>query len=119
MRIRVGRLDRLWAQAVKARDGGRCRRCGARPALRGLHAAHIITRRRYATRWDPANGVVLCMGCHRWAHEHPGDFARWVETHLGTGTMAELRRRSQRPTKISAEAARWEGVLRGESTATR
>jgi hypothetical protein len=57
--------DALWRQAVYERDGWRCRRCGK---THSLHAHHIRSRRFRNTRWDVANGLLVCQGCHFWIH---------------------------------------------------
>ena len=51
-----------------------CQRCG-RIVVRGSdyrpgEVHHIIGRRAKATRYDPANGVLLCRDCHRKETEH-------------------------------------------------
>lgn len=71
--------DRRWAQEIKERDGGICRRCGDR----GSDAAHIFSRRYKAIRTNLTNGLVLCRRDHRWAHEHPEDFSEWARREIG------------------------------------
>lgn len=90
------RRDNEWAQAVKERDGYRCRRCG-----RGgyVEAAHIF-RRELPTRWDLDNGLTLCAGprgeetCHSWAHSHPNDFLEWAAGLLGSEVFQALQRKA-------------------------
>ncbi len=57
-------------RAVFARDKDRCVRCGAcRAGPRSLHAHHIKPwDAAPKLRFDLANAVTLCRGCHRWVH---------------------------------------------------
>jgi thymidylate synthase (FAD) len=62
-----------WAAIVRevyARDGFRCRRCAApKRGPRSLHAHHIAPwSEAPALRFDIANMVTLCRGCHEWVH---------------------------------------------------
>lgn len=61
---------RALVRHVFARDGYRCRRCGAGKRARGgLHAHHV---RPWSAapdlRLDPNNLVTLCRGCHTFVH---------------------------------------------------
>ncbi len=53
--------DRIFALAVKERDGWACRACGTH-----MHpqCAHLVSRRYHAVRWNLVNAVCLCAGCH-------------------------------------------------------
>ncbi len=59
--------DADWKQLVLERDERCCVRCGAG---RYLQAHHIRSRRFKSTRWELANGLTLCRGCHFWVHNH-------------------------------------------------
>lgn len=53
---------------VEQRQGGLCARCGGR----GVEWHHRRSRSvRGPHRHCPCNGVLLCSGCHTWAHGHP------------------------------------------------
>lgn len=54
--------DVLWQYIIKGRAGSCCEMCGS--GSNGLHAAHIIGRGAYWTRWRLLNGLALCVSCH-------------------------------------------------------
>jgi hypothetical protein len=83
--VKLTKKDVEWAQLIKNRDNWTCQKCGKKypPKWRGLHAAHIFSRRFKATRTDPENGIALCFGCHMWAHQHPLDFHEWIRERMG------------------------------------
>ena len=54
--------NKLFEYLIKSRAGFRCEMCGS--GANGLHAAHIIGRRAYWTRWRLRNGLALCIACH-------------------------------------------------------
>lgn len=97
--MRLSPEDRAWAKDVKERANYTCARCfkffpeGNR---RGLHAHHIFTRTRRATRHDVENGVALCYGDHRWAHGNPLEFHDWIADVIGQETYDDLQARSRR-----------------------
>lgn len=67
---------RKWMDAVKAKDGFKCVRCGANDNLESHHKrpfaellkAHGVSSRddarRCAELWDIENGETLCVPCH-------------------------------------------------------
>jgi hypothetical protein len=64
------RLLREVAQAVRVRDGGRCRHCKVRTlvtmelvARRG-ECHHVVSRTCLAVRYDVRNCLHVCAGCH-------------------------------------------------------
>lgn len=54
--------DILWQYIIKSCAGCCCEMCGS--GNKGLHAAHIIGRGAYWTRWRLRNGLALCFDCH-------------------------------------------------------
>jgi|GEM_PF-1143934 len=58
-----------WTEAVIARDGLRCARCGETDVSL-LQTHHIQDWKDFPDlRYDPDNGIVLCLDCH--ASKHP------------------------------------------------
>lgn len=61
--VRMNPEGTAWREAVRKRDGGRCRLCGS---TRNLEAHHILPFRRHKEeRWMLAFGVLLCRKHHR------------------------------------------------------
>lgn len=57
-----GAATKRWREAVLARDGHRCRRCGG---AGNLHAHHVQSWKDFPQlRLVVSNGVTLCAGCH-------------------------------------------------------
>lgn len=61
---RDGALHAKWARAVKERDGGRCRICGATRRIE----AHHIKRLADGGGYSLGNGVTLCRTHHLEMH---------------------------------------------------
>jgi len=78
------KCDKLWSLAVRLRDNYTCQRCHAKHEInsRGLHPHHIFSRKNLSTRFDMDNGITLCFGCHRVAHDRPHDFKDWIAPYL-------------------------------------
>lgn len=83
--------DAKFSREIRERDRFTCQRCGGRPDPRGLHAAHMFTRRTYATRWDPDNALALCYGCHQYLDSHPEEKERLWLRKLGVKRFDALR----------------------------
>jgi len=90
---RTKRLDALWRDAVRARDGERCQYRSCKNV--GTAAHHIFSRRHKATRWDPENGILLCFYCHiRIAHEDPEIFRDFLMGRFPPGRFEKLKMRA-------------------------
>ena len=82
--------DRLFAVAVKARDGWACRACGSHMMPQ---CAHVVSRRYAATRWSMDNAVCLCSSCHVKYTHRPLEWEAWCEERW-PGRLAELKARA-------------------------
>jgi len=75
------KLDKIWSQTIRNRDGKCMKHIGTHPSL--LNAHHVIFRSKGdILRWDVQNGISLCgIPCHRWndnsAHTNNGPFNEW------------------------------------------
>lgn len=76
---KVKKLDNITREIVFRRDRV-CVLCGTTERLQW---SHLITRARYATRWDLRNSVVMCASCHfRHHRQGPEAFTLWfIHTH--------------------------------------
>ena len=76
-----------WAAAVMAvrtRDRGVCRRCGAKPsgrlqAQRFFHIHHVVSFAVRHLRCDPDNLVLLCRACHLFVHSRENTEHEFIE----------------------------------------
>jgi|SRR5687768_235767 len=79
-----------WRNAVLARDGYRCRRCGrqCKKHEKGLAAHHIQS---YATaldlRLDLDNGMTLCRRCHMELHGRSPRPTELIQCGCGCGSL--------------------------------
>lgn len=91
-------LDGLYRAIILARDGHRCRRCGAtkRPGRGGgLQAAHIKPKGSHpALRYVLDNGVTLCASCHIYGpaawHRDPSAAIKWARLAVGSDLLERL-----------------------------
>ena len=87
-------LDILAKVVVKARDNHTCQihiddACAGAmpPGDNNCQWCHITGRNNNNLRWDLLNALTGCGHCHRWAHDNPVQFGRWLETtypHIAT-----------------------------------
>ncbi|WP_157911735.1 HNH endonuclease signature motif containing protein [Alteribacter populi] len=64
-----GEEGRIWAEAVKSRDGYQCQKpdCSTRAGI--MHAHHIHNYADWPElRTDESNGITLCEPCHKEFH---------------------------------------------------
>lgn len=96
--------DRRFSLMIRERDGFTCQRCFHThlPNSQGLHCAHMFSRGKLATRFDPENACALCYGCHRWLDTHPDLKRLFFLERLGEERFMDLERRSNQTAKRSA-----------------
>lgn len=73
-----GKLDKIIGEYFRSRPCDKCKTKGK------SCWAHIKSRRYLSTRWLLINAFSLCAGCHRWAHDNPDDFMRWIDLNYPT-----------------------------------
>lgn len=88
--------DIKFSKMIRERDHFTCQRCGARhtPTSRGLHCAHLYTRRTGVTRLDPDNAIALCYGCHQYVDSHPEEKTELFRFILGPTRFDEVSARA-------------------------
>lgn len=89
----VDEADRRFRRLIKNRDP-RCRHCGNGTT----DCAHIVTRGRWPTRWDPDNAVGLCRPCHVYFTDHPDLWREWVLHHVFDDDKARMGQLDDRST---------------------
>lgn len=81
MKIRLTTWDAKWSKLVRQRDGDTCQVCGN---YGYQNAHHILSRSIKPLRFEPFNGISLCVSCHVFnhnfsAHKTPEAFKRWFK----------------------------------------
>lgn len=98
-----GKLDDAWSLLVKLRAGNRCEVCGKSSPL---NSHHIYSRSKRSTRWNPDNGVCLCVGHHTFsskfsAHKTGVEFTEWLFKKKGEDFMTLLRIKANSLSKLT------------------
>lgn len=88
-------LDKMFSGLIRAT--GACVKCGATSSLQ---CAHILSRRYMNTRFDPANAVPLCAGCHVFYTHRPLEWEDWIIERIGADAYQALRVRARSNDKI-------------------
>lgn len=98
--------DRKFSLMIRERDGWTCQRCGQSyvPPTQALHCAHMFSRGKLSTRFDPENAKALCYGCHRYLDQRPVVKRDWFEMKLGIERFAALEIRANTTVKRSRPA---------------
>lgn len=96
----IRKLDAWFSKLIRERDKA-CLRCGRTV---NLQCAHIFSRSKMSVRWDEANALTLCGGCHIfWGHKNPLEFYDWIrEKILGPEKFLKLRQKSDMKWKTTA-----------------
>lgn len=82
--------DDLWSKLVRARSPS----CELQlsPDCRGRseHACHLISRKRWATRWLLRNGAAGCSVCHGYGHAYKDAWETFCRARLGDAEWEAL-----------------------------
>ena len=90
MRILKKRIDRIFSEYIRERDGNRCVLCGS--SLRP-QCGHLFSRVALNTRWDEENSFCQCSGCNL-RHEHDSyPYNNWFIEKFGKDKWDEIHRR--------------------------
>ena len=82
---------------IRARDG-KCYICGK---TTNLQNGHLITRGKFATRWNEDNCKCQCAGCNKRHEFQPEIFtSMWIDEN-GIDAYQALVKKSNTPVKIS------------------
>lgn len=89
--------DARFSNMIRERDEWTCQRCRTAylpnpgPALA---CAHMFSRGKLNTRFDPENACALCYGCHRHLDTHPDLKREFFRARLGDAVFEALELRS-------------------------
>lgn len=104
MKIRITKLDSLFSRYVRTISGGYCKRCKKYFGVAKLHNAHFHSRRKHSVRWDIANTVPICFGCHSYIDGNPLRKIEFFLEILGQEKFNSLNERAETLTKVDKEA---------------
>jgi hypothetical protein len=97
-----GKLDEAWSRLVKLRAGMSCEVCGKTTTL---NSHHIYSRSNRSVRWNPDNGICLCVAHHTFgsfcAHKSPTEFTEWLYDRKGAEFMNTLKIKAHMTIKYS------------------
>ena len=77
MALKRTKWDKVFSDYIRERDGWKCQRCSRQynkhsPSSKmGIHCSHFVGRANYKTRFEPANAMAICYGCHRYLGSNP------------------------------------------------
>jgi len=74
---------------------------GGRRCSNQLQAAHIVTRGRSATRTDTRNAFCLCFAHHRWFHDYPREFSKFITQTWAQEYYDRIYQKSITPAKVN------------------
>ena len=80
----VQKADTAFSRYIRARDNWTCFTCGRVGYDRDgiMQCGHLITRAKYATRWNELNAVCQCSGCNMRHEYQPEIFTdAWIAKH--------------------------------------
>ena len=92
-----------WMSRYIRRRDGRCVQCGK---TEGLTNGHLITRKKYATRWLEKNCYCQCRGCNMMHAHQPEIFTDWWISKHGEEEYHEMVRLSNQNTKLTTAEIR-------------
>jgi hypothetical protein len=97
----ITKLDNIFSQYIRLRysknEIATCVTCGKQDHWKKLQAGHFISRKHYATRFDPDNVQVQCSGCNVFRYGEQYLFSKY----LGVDLSEELLIKSRKIQKFS------------------
>ena len=101
MKIRIRKVDKMFADYLKAKVGYRCERCKKQyqKGDRAIQLSHFHGRRKESTRFEENNCSILCFSCHNRFHEQPLEHTEWMKKRLGRKRFDLLTLQANTPKK--------------------
>jgi hypothetical protein len=75
-----------------------CVKCGKKHAQ--MHPHHLVSRTVSVLRHDPNNLMLLCPGCHFFAHQHSMEFTHWLDDIYPTVSDYLIKKKNQTHKKV-------------------
>jgi hypothetical protein len=97
------KADELFSKVIRGQGSCEAEGFGDRNCSNQIQTAHIITRGRSATRTDTRNAFALCFSHHRWFHDYPREFSRFITQTWAQDYYDRLYIKSITPTKVKWE----------------
>lgn len=94
------KADKIFSEIIRSLGYCEAKGYDNRPCSSQLQTAHIITRKRAATRTDLRNAYCLCFAHHRWFTDNPVQFSRFIQSTWGKNYYDLVYRKSIQPTKV-------------------
>ena len=94
------KADKLFSQVIRNLGYCEANGYGSRPCSSQLQTAHIVTRKRNATRTDTRNAFCLCFAHHRWFTDYPREFSRFITDTWAQAYYDDVYQKSIVPTKV-------------------
>lgn len=95
-----GKADKLFSQIIRSQGACEAKGKNGVNCSAQLQTAHIITRKRSATRTDLRNAFCLCFAHHRFYTDYPREFSRFITETWAQDHYDYLYAKSIRPTKV-------------------
>lgn len=90
----VKKLDKVFSIYIRTRlakeNQVQCVTCGVRKHWKEVDAGHFVSRRHYATRWNPQNVHVQCKSCNGFHGGQNYIMGKYIDKTYGEGTADEL-----------------------------
>jgi len=94
------KADKLFSEVIRAQEYCEAAGYNNRPCSNQLQTAHIITRKRSATRTDTRNAFCMCFAHHRWFTDMPREFSKFITDTWAQVYYDEVYYKSIKPTKV-------------------
>lgn len=94
------KADKLFSEIIRSQGSCEAMGVGDRPCSSQLQTAHIVTRGRSATRTDTRNAFCICFAHHRYFHDYPREFSRFITTTWGQEYYDLVYRKSTTASKV-------------------
>jgi hypothetical protein len=97
------KADELFSKIIRAQGSCEAEGKDGRRCSNQLQTAHIVTRKRSATRTDTRNAFCLCFAHHRWYTDYPRAFSQFITDTWAQYYYELVYRKSITPTKVDWE----------------